>query len=112
MEFATFIRKPFEVEAIEVTADNIKDLAKQFRIGKVKYSDDGVPYIVVDQERVPNVEKVWPGYYVTKVGKTNVRCYTHKIFFSQFVETTEEIDAWVRFINGKPAKSVPLPAET
>lgn len=109
MDFKTYIRKPFEVEAIEVTKDNIKDLARQFKIGKVKYSDDGVPFILVDQSRVPNVEKVWPGYYVTKVGRTNVRCYTHKIFFSQFVQTNTEIDAWVRFINGRPAKNVPLP---
>jgi hypothetical protein len=110
MTFSSYIRKPFEVEAVEVTTQNIEELAPL--IGTLKENEDGSPYIEVDDTKVPNVTKVWPGYWVTKVGRNNVRCYTHKIFFTQFVENTEDIDAWVRFINGKPAKRVPVPTES
>lgn len=108
MEFDSYIRKPFEVEAVEVTTKNIAEVAKL--IGKLKYNE-GFPYIQVDPSKVPNVDTVTVGYWVTKVGN-NFRAYTHKIFFGQFVENTEEIDAWVRFINGRPARSVPLPMKT
>ena len=110
MEFESYIRKPFEVEAIEVTTENIEELAAL--IGRLRHNEDGTPYIQVNKNKVPNVPVVWPGYWVTKIGSGNVRCYTHKVFTNQFIENNPDIDAWVRFINGKPAKTVPLPAET
>lgn len=109
VDFDRYIRKPFEVEAVEVTKDNIKELAKL--IGTVQYEADGTPYIEVDKDKVPNLNQVWPGYWVTKVGSKNVRCYTRKIFFSQFVENTDDIDGWVKFLNGKPPRSMPPPSD-
>lgn len=109
MEFQPYIRKPFEVEAIEITDDNIKDLAKF--IGKLHFSDEGVPFIDVDPKKVPSVTRVWPGYWLTKVGSNNYRCFTKKIFTAQFTQSSDEIADWVRFINGQPAKTVPLPQE-
>lgn len=108
VKFDSYIRKPFEVEAVEVTRNNIKELAEM--IGTIQYEADGTPYIEVDAEKVPNLRQVWPGYWVTKVGAKNIRCYTRKIFFSQFVENSDEIDAWVKFLNGKPPKTMRPPS--
>lgn len=81
MEFTTYVRKPFEVEAVEVTADNIASVAKM--IGTLKITKEGVPYIQVDPTKVGQVERVWPGYWMTKMSK-NIRCYSPNLFLAQF----------------------------
>jgi len=43
MEFQTFVRKPFVVEAIEVTVENINDISEF--VGTMRTKDDGTPYI-------------------------------------------------------------------
>lgn len=109
MEFQPYIRKPFEVEAIEITEENIKEVSKM--IGKLHFSDEGVPFIDVDPKKVPSVTRVWPGYWLTKVGNSNLRCFTKKIFNSQFQPSSDEIAEWVRWINGQPSKKAPQPQE-
>ena len=94
MEFMTFVRKPFIVQAIEVTEDNIEEIAKY--VGELCEEDNGSRYILVDPTLVPNVFRVFPGYYMTKMGK-NVRCYTRKIFTEQFV-VEEHIANWLEFM--------------
>jgi hypothetical protein len=83
MDFKDYIRKPFVVEAVEITRDNIEECAEI--IGELCFKDDGSPYIQVDQELVPNVFRVFPGYWMTKMGD-NVRCYSKKVFKDQFIE--------------------------
>lgn len=97
MEFSTFVRKPFVVEAVEVTAENIAEVAKY--VGDLREKEDGTPYILVDRRLVPNVFKVYPGFFMTKMGE-NVRCYSRKIFKEQFTEFTDEIKPWVEFMVG------------
>lgn len=101
MEFTTFVRKPFVVEAVEVTAENLQEVAKH--IGDVREKEDGTPYILVDRRLVPNIFKVYPGFFMTKMGD-NVRCYSRKIFMEQFVEMNDSIQPWVDFMNGKDEK--------
>jgi hypothetical protein len=96
MEFTTFVRKPFVVQAVEVTAENINEVAKY--IGDVREREDGTQYILVDRRLVPNVFKVYPGFFMTKMGE-NVRCYSRKIFREQFVEEDESIKPWVEFMD-------------
>jgi hypothetical protein len=95
MEFTTFVRKPFIVEAVEVTNENIAEVAKY--VGDLREKDDGTPYILVDRRLVPNVFKVYPGFFMTKMGE-NVRCYSKKIFKEQFVMQTEELKPWIEFM--------------
>jgi hypothetical protein len=104
MQFMTFVRKPFVVDAIEVTDDNIAEVAKY--VGDLREDDDGTVYILVDRRLVPNVARVFPGFFMTKMGK-NVRCYSRKIFKDQFIIQTAEIKPWVDFMtgNGPPASS-------
>lgn len=97
MEFATFVRKPFVVDAIEITVENIGDVAKY--VGDLKEKDDGTPYILVDRRLVPNVYKVYPGFFMTKMGE-NIRCYSKKIFTDQFMEKDETIQPWLDFLEG------------
>jgi hypothetical protein len=96
LEYQDFVRKPFMVEAVQVTKENIEELSKH--IGEVRKKDDGTPYIFVDKRLVPNVWKVFPGFWVTKMGD-NIRCYSEKVFRQQFIENTEETEGWVRYLN-------------
>lgn len=100
MEFTTFVRKPFVVEAIEITTENIDEAAKY--IGDVREREDGTKYILVDRRLVPNVEKVYPGFFMTKMGE-NIRCYSRKIFKEQFVEKDETITPWLEFMDSQVA---------
>lgn len=96
MEFTKFVRKPFLVEALEITPENIKECAEF--IGTLRYKEDGSPYIEVDRILVPNVNQVYPGSFMTRIGN-NVRCYSKKAFRQQFVESSEEVENWVSFLN-------------
>lgn len=100
MEFSTFVRKPFVVEAVEITSENINEVAKY--IGDVREREDGTLYILVDRRLVPNVFKVYPGFFMTKMGE-NIRCYSRKIFKEQFVEEDESIKPWIEFMEKSSA---------
>lgn len=102
MDFKTFVRKPFVVEAVEVTAENIEEIAKY--VGDLREKEDGTPYILVDRRLVPNVFRVYPGFFMTRMGE-NVRCYSRKIFKEQFMEQDAQIKQWVDFINDKERKA-------
>jgi hypothetical protein len=95
MNFTTFVRKPFVVEAVEITSENIGDVAKY--VGDLREMEDGTPYILVDDRLVPNVTRVFPGFFMTKIGG-KVRCYSKKIFKEQFIEQSDEIKPWVDYM--------------
>jgi hypothetical protein len=95
MEFTTFVRKPFVVEAVEITTDNIEEVAKH--VGDLRYKEDGTPFILVDRRLVPNVFRVYVGFYMTKMGE-NVRCYSRKIFREQFIVKDENLEQWLDFL--------------
>lgn len=82
VEFTNYVRKPFTVEAVEVTKENIGEVAEL--IGTLRAKDDGTPYIQVDRRLVPNVFRVYVGFWVTRMGD-NLRCYSKRIFTDQFV---------------------------
>lgn len=97
LEFTTFVRKPFTVEAVEITLENIEQIAEF--VGEIQYKGDGVPFIKVNRRLVPNVLKVHPGFWMTRMND-NIRCYSKKIFLEQFAEHTVDIQKWVDFMNG------------
>jgi hypothetical protein len=98
MEFTKFVRKPFVVEGLEITRENIGEVAKF--IGELREVDGLSPYIIVDERFVPNVDRVYVGYFMTKMG-SNVRCYSKNIFKKQFVEQTEQIRDLMDIIDGR-----------
>jgi hypothetical protein len=81
MQFNTYTRKPFIVEAVEITEENILEIAEF--VGTVRKKEDGTSYIQVDRRLIPNVYRVYPGFFMTRMGD-NVRCYSPKIFNDQF----------------------------
>lgn len=83
MEFTTFVRKPFEVEAVEITEDNIEEIAPL--VGDLMKKDDGSHFIQVNKKKVPNMFRVYPGDWLTKMDN-NIRCYARRVFTEQFVE--------------------------
>lgn len=97
MEFTTFVRKPFTVEAVEVTTENIAELSEL--VGTLRQKDNGTPYIQVDRRLVPNVYRVYPGFWLTKMGD-NVRCYSKRIFMEQFMPMDSETQAWILSVSG------------
>ena len=97
MEYTTYVRKPFTVEAVEITDDNIEQLAKY--IGDLEKDDDGTVYILVDRRKVPNVQRVFVGFFMTKMGR-QVRCYSRKIFNEQFMVKDATIEPWLEFLDG------------
>lgn len=100
MEYKEFVRKPFVVEAVEVTKENMEEIAKY--VGEIRQKDDGTPFIYVDRRLVPNVYRVYPGFFMTRMGD-HIRCYSRKVFNEQFIESTPEIVAWVDFLNDEGA---------
>lgn len=103
MEFKQFVRKPFVVEAIEITVDNIAEWAP--KIGELKTKEeDGTPYIYVDRRLVPGVNRVWPGYMLTRMGDT-IRCYSPAVFQQQFRDPSGDSDMlkWVKYMNATPS---------
>lgn len=107
MDFLSYVRKPFVVQAVEVTRENIAEVAKH--VGDLRTKDDGTPYILVDKRLVPNVDRVYPGYFMTKMGE-NVRCYSKRIFTEQFTLRTDEIQPWLDFLAGKSDDAAAAPA--
>lgn len=103
LEFAEFVRKPFVVEAIEITEENIEDVAEF--IGTLRKKDDGTPYIQVDRRLIPNVFRVFPGFWMTRMGG-NIRCYSKRIFTDQFTKITPEVKEWVEFMTKEEAEKI------
>lgn len=87
LAFAKFARRPFLVDAIMVTVDNLDIIAPL--IGEVKTKVDGTRYIQADRNLVPNVSKVYPGFYMTCLDNT-IRCFSPRVFRQQFVDLTPD----------------------
>ena len=81
LELKTFSRRPFDVDAVQVTVENIAEVAPF--VGELREKEDGTPYILVDRRIISNVHRVYPGWWMTKMGE-NVRCYSGRIFDEQF----------------------------
>lgn len=78
--FSNYVRKPFLVEAVQVTPENIDELAAV--LGELK-EKDGEKWILIDRRIVPNIKKAYVGWWVTKLDD-NLRCYSPKVFDKEF----------------------------
>lgn len=97
MDTKEFVRKPIVVNAVQITIDNIEELAPQ--IGTLRHKPDGSVFIQVNKRLVPDVFRVYPNFWMTTVGD-NVRCYSPKVFSNLFVEVDDNIRSWVDFLSG------------
>lgn len=104
MDFTTFVRKPFTVEAVEITEDNIEEIAKH--VGTLKHKPDGTPFIKVNKNKVPNVYQVFPGFWMTRMDD-NIRCYSPRIFEQQFSQMDDDTRAWIAYME-RPDSVAPV----
>jgi hypothetical protein len=81
MDFQPYMRRAFAVDAVEVTRENIAEIADM--VGTLSESGDGTPFIQVDKKKAKGVGRVWPGYFITKMDN-RIRCYTPRAFRTQF----------------------------
>lgn len=110
LNFKTFVRRPFLVEAIEITEENIHELSEF--IGELVQKEGQPPYIEVDRKKVRNRSKVKIGHWMTRKDGL-IHCYPALPFEKQFSGTSEQILDWVEFMEWKePAEDHPtLPLE-
>lgn len=95
-EFLSYARRPFTVDAVMVTVDNLDDIAEH--VGEVVQKEDGTRYIQVDRRKVPNVFRVYPGFFLTRLDD-NIRCYSPKVFAQQFLKIDGETAQMVKALN-------------
>lgn len=101
-----YTRKPFEIEAIRVTEDNMEDVA-QWCGGEIHKTEVGKRYIKVDVIR-PLTEKqtkAFAGDWVLKneSGKNGFKVYQHKAFINCFQKILEAVES-------KPEPKIYVPA--
>jgi hypothetical protein len=84
----TYTRKPFEIEAVRVTEENMEDVAKWCG-GEIHTSKEGKRYIKVDVTRPLNEKqtKAFAGDWTLKV-KASFKVYTHNAFSHCFDKGT------------------------
>lgn len=90
LQTTKFTRKPFEVDAVQVTAENIEEVAKWCQ-GEV-ITEDGQPCVKVRVLRALNDRqtKAFVGDWVLYAG-TGYKVYIDKAFKKSFTEKSEEL---------------------
>lgn len=81
MEFTQFIRRPFVVDAVEITVDNMEEIAQS--VGELRVRN-GIIFIALDRRIVPNIYRAYVGWWMTRLGD-NYRFYPPKAFKDQFI---------------------------
>lgn len=86
--FTTFWRRPFSVEAVEVTEENFDQIAEMTGVKTEK--PDGTPFIMVNRKVVPNVYRIYVGFWLT-VMNDDLRAYSAKTFGEMFMTDDEVV---------------------
>lgn len=82
MNTTTYQRKPFFIEAVEITNENIDEIGEL--IGRVMVrAEDGVKFIQVDNVLIPGIGRAYAGFWLT-IMDNRYRCYSGRIFNAQF----------------------------
>lgn len=96
LQYEEYVRKPYVLRAIQITNENISELAQM--IGSLQHKKGGRPFIEVDRQKIPVLTKVFVGYWMTIKG-TSIRCYSPRTFRDEFVVNAPEIQLWVDWMN-------------
>lgn len=86
-EYTAFIRKPFKIEAVQITEENIQELAEL--LGGSVQEKKGRPFIMCNRKVTPQSDRAQLGGWIT-VMDNNLRVYPDKVFRRMFMEFTEE----------------------
>jgi hypothetical protein len=90
LEIIKYVRKPFHIDAVRVTAKNIDEVAK-WAGGDVRTSEENKKYVKVRVHRPLNDRQTmaFVGDWVLYAG-TGFKVYTHKAFISSFERVSGE----------------------
>jgi hypothetical protein len=91
MNFTEFVRKPFKIEAEQITNENMDEVCEL--IGHEVRTQGESRYIVVNRRIVPNGYRAYAGWWITQMGD-NFRCYPKRVFEDQFVPMSDEWATW------------------
>lgn len=87
MEFIKHIRRPFVIEAVEITEDNMAEVAEMLKSEVVvKAAEEGVPgfsFISINRKVVPNIGRAFVGWFITRYDN-HYRAYAPKVFDQEF----------------------------
>lgn len=84
-----YLRKPFEVEAVQVTEENITDVA-DWCDGEIRHTADRQPFVKVQVHRplTTRQTRAFVGDWVLFAGRS-YKVYTAKAFEGAFVKSQE-----------------------
>jgi len=94
-DFVPYLRRPFTVNAVQITDENIHEIVGIIGgVVRQKKEDDGSStlYIRVDRRVIPNIFKAYVGFWVTQLG-SQYQCYSDKAFHSNFAAMTKDAKA-------------------
>lgn len=86
--FSIYARRPFTVEALEFTKENLEDFCPA--LGEMDAKADGTPFIRANPDVVQTVTRIFPGFWLTRMGP-HIRVWNRRIFRDQFVEADESV---------------------
>jgi hypothetical protein len=91
LEYQTYERIPFTIQAVEITRDNFDEIAALIGVGvEPSPYDDGERCILVDSKKIQKMPRAFLGNYLTKSG-SHFRLFTRRVFSQQYTQspTTE-----------------------
>ena len=105
LDYQTFVRTPFKIEAVEVTDENLSHIAEM--LGSKVFTDTrtGNNFIGVDNEQMPGTYRIYAGFWVTKMGH-RFRAYSQQRFLKEFVRLTDGVAGWVKMAEGEVERSI------
>lgn len=105
LEYETFVRAPFKIEAVEVTDENIHQIAEM--LGSKIFTDTrtGNTFIGVDNNEMPGIYRIYAGFWVTKMGH-RFRAYSQQRFLKEFIRLSDGVEGWVKMAENEVEKSI------
>lgn len=117
-EYAEFVRKPFKVEATQVTKENMDEFCKLLGFKKkIQKKPDGTPYIHVDTKIIPKGFRIFEGWYVTRMphprdeNEIVYHAYREDAFWAQFAAMDNEWRALIEAQDADSPEEVPQPED-
>lgn len=95
MEFTQYIRKPFTIEAVQITDENIDELCPLIGHEVLEDDETGDRYIRLDRRIVKQSHKAFAGHWITRMDGKFLRVYSPNSFIKQFVEINDENRQWL-----------------
>lgn len=117
-EYSEFVRKPFKVEATQVTKENMDEFCKLLGFKKkIQKKPDGTPYIHVDTKIIPKGFRIFEGWYVTRMphprdeNEIVYHAYREDAFWAQFAAMDNGWRALIEAQDTDIPEEVPQPKE-